>query len=143
MWEESTQHARSPTRTDPALLSSPISSLPADNISLQQQNMLRPRLRIPGIGRIAGGLSSTPAPLTVPFAQAAAQQSRSKHTVPPLNIDVENGIPGFLSPGSIEIAWTQYQTLMLEKLDQKTAGRFLQKIYSLISVGGLGRLVGR
>ncbi|KAM7208061.1 Manganese/iron superoxide dismutase [Naviculisporaceae sp. PSN 640] len=82
--------------------------------------MMRPRLRIAPLGRIAGGLTSTPAPMAVPFAQSL-QQSRPKHTVPPLKIDITDGINGFLSPGAAEMAWTQYQTLMLEKLDQKTA----------------------
>ncbi|KAK4216003.1 Manganese/iron superoxide dismutase [Rhypophila decipiens] len=87
--------------------------------------MLRPRLRIPRIGRIAGGLTSTPqlAPLSLPFAQSlqAVQQSRSKHSVPPLKFNTEDGIPGFLTGPSIEMAWTEYQTLMLDKLDQKIA----------------------
>jgi len=76
------------------------------------------------------GLTSTPqlAPLSLPFAQSLRAQSRSKHTVPPLTNDfVDEGIPGFLSPGAFEMAWTQYQTLMLEKLDQKTAGMLTWK----------------
>jgi hypothetical protein len=48
---------------------------------------------------------------------------RSLHNVPPLTHDFrESGIPEFLSPAGFDMAWTQYQSLMVEKLNVLTAG---------------------
>ncbi|KAK3941537.1 Manganese/iron superoxide dismutase [Diplogelasinospora grovesii] len=73
--------------------------------------MLRPRLRIPRIPQL--GLSR-------PAAQPLLLR-RSMHYLPPLD-EISNGVPGLLSPEGFDIAWTQYQTLMLEKLNALTAG---------------------
>lgn len=48
---------------------------------------------------------------------------RSLHHVPPLTHDFRNGITEFLSPEGFDIAWTQYQGLMVEKLNVLTAGK--------------------
>ena len=47
---------------------------------------------------------------------------RSLHNVPPLTHDFTNGVPGLLSPAGFDIAWTQYQSLMVEKLNNLTVG---------------------
>ncbi|KAF1815811.1 Fe superoxide dismutase [Eremomyces bilateralis CBS 781.70] len=67
--------------------------------------------------------------------QAAAQfkkitwtsptQARQLHHVPVLDHEAalrENGIPGLLSPGAFDMAWTEYQGSMIEKLSAITAG---------------------
>jgi superoxide dismutase len=52
---------------------------------------------------------------------------RSLHSVPPLVRDYrETGIPEFLSPEGFHIAWTEYQTLMVERLNALTSGRSIQ-----------------
>lgn len=48
------------------------------------------------------------------------------HHVPPLAHDFRNGVPGLLSPEGFDIAWTQYMTLMMEKLNALTAGMFVR-----------------
>ena len=49
---------------------------------------------------------------------------RSLHTVPVLPNwrDLSEGIPEFLSPAAVELAWTRYQALMVEKLNNLIAG---------------------
>ena len=48
---------------------------------------------------------------------------RSLHNVPRLSHDFANeGVPGFLGPAGFDIAWTQYQSLMVERLNRLTAG---------------------
>lgn len=47
---------------------------------------------------------------------------RSLHHVPLLTHDFSNGVPGLLSAPGFDIAWTQYQSLMVEKLNVLTAG---------------------
>lgn len=68
--------------------------------------MLRPRL--PRIGR------------------ALKTPHRSLHKVPLLTHDFSNGVPGLLSPAGFNIAWTQYQSLMVEKLNTLTDGKYAQ-----------------
>jgi Fe-Mn family superoxide dismutase len=46
---------------------------------------------------------------------------RSIHRVPPME-HLRNGIPGLLTPEGFRLAYTDYQTLMLEKLNALTAG---------------------
>jgi hypothetical protein len=49
---------------------------------------------------------------------------RSLHSVPPLVHDYrETGIPEFLSPEGFNIAWTQYQSLIVERLNALTSGK--------------------
>jgi hypothetical protein len=48
---------------------------------------------------------------------------RSIHRVPPLE-HFRNGIPGLLTPDGFQLAYTDYQSLMLEKLNALTAGMF-------------------
>ncbi|KAK5710168.1 hypothetical protein LTR17_019111 [Elasticomyces elasticus] len=53
------------------------------------------------------------------------QQRRSIHHVPPLTYDVtfqQDGIPNFISKYGYKIAWTEYQALMVQKLNELTAG---------------------
>lgn len=83
------------------------------------QIMLRPRLRIPSAARPRFG-----APVQSPLLPLA-YQTRSRHTLRPLHYEneaLQNGIPDFLSPTAFKIAWTQYQTHLLEKLNNLTAG---------------------
>ncbi|KAL2065044.1 hypothetical protein VTL71DRAFT_4184 [Oculimacula yallundae] len=47
---------------------------------------------------------------------------RSLVTVPEINPNFNNGVPGLLSPEGFNIAWTQYQSLMVEKLNRLVAG---------------------
>ncbi|KAI8962722.1 manganese and iron superoxide dismutase [Daldinia sp. FL1419] len=69
--------------------------------------MLRPRLRIPRANRLWRPTLS----------------SRSLHLVPNLpGVNVEEGIPGLLSDGGFDFAWTQYQQLVVERLNALTAG---------------------
>ncbi|KAH8815196.1 Manganese/iron superoxide dismutase [Xylogone sp. PMI_703] len=47
---------------------------------------------------------------------------RALHQVPPLTHDFRNGVPGLLSPAGFNMAWTQYQSLMVEKLNNLIVG---------------------
>ncbi|KAF8863397.1 manganese and iron superoxide dismutase [Acephala macrosclerotiorum] len=47
---------------------------------------------------------------------------RSIHNVPPLSHNFTEGVPGLLSPAGFDMAWTQYQSLMCQKLTDLTAG---------------------
>ncbi|KAK3337167.1 putative 37S ribosomal protein [Cercophora scortea] len=49
-------------------------------------------------------------------------QRRSNHTVNPLEHNFEKGIPGFLTANAFSIAWTEYQSLMIKKLNSLVAG---------------------
>jgi hypothetical protein len=69
---------------------------------LLNTTMLRPTL--PRIGRALGTFR------------------RSLHSVPPLTHNFQEGVPGLLSPNGFDMAWTQYQNLMVEKLNVLTAG---------------------
>ncbi|AEO53955.1 hypothetical protein MYCTH_2295915 [Thermothelomyces thermophilus ATCC 42464] len=80
--------------------------------------MLRPRLRIPLRPRVGTPATSTLLPL--------ACRARSIHAIAPLEYNLkneasQNGIADFLSPAAFNIAWTQYQTHLLEKLNALTA----------------------
>lgn len=64
------------------------------------------------------------------------QARRGLHHVPQLGYDEafrRNGVPGLLSPEGFELAWMQYQGLLVDKLNQMTAG-----MYSGASALGLG-----
>ncbi|KAK4553007.1 hypothetical protein LTR86_009931 [Recurvomyces mirabilis] len=53
------------------------------------------------------------------------QQQRRAHHVPPLTFDEtfrQDGIPGLLSDQGFRIAWTDYQALLVQKLNELTAG---------------------
>jgi Fe-Mn family superoxide dismutase len=50
------------------------------------------------------------------------QQRRTLFQVPSLGTDYTDGVPGLLSPAAFDMAWTQYQSLMVEKLNVLTAG---------------------
>lgn len=70
--------------------------------------MLRPAL--PRIGR------------SLRIGQSNRIFRRYLHSVPPLPFEFKDGVPGLLSPAGFDMAWTQYQTLMVEKLNTLTAG---------------------
>ncbi|KXX77481.1 Superoxide dismutase [Fe] [Madurella mycetomatis] len=76
--------------------------------------MFRPRLRIPRPPRLGVSVQSRLLPL--------ACQTRSQHTLRPLEYPTDQGIPGFLSAASLNISWTQYQTFLLQKLNALIAG---------------------
>lgn len=71
--------------------------------------MLRPRLRVP---RLAFGLGMRP----------MVNVRRSIHSVPELPHDYSQGVPNLMSSGGFSLAWTQYMTLMVEKLNALTVG---------------------
>ncbi|KAK1087204.1 hypothetical protein LTR33_001167 [Friedmanniomyces endolithicus] len=53
------------------------------------------------------------------------QQRRANHTIPPLEFDTTfaaAGVPGFIGKHGFRIAWTDYQGLLVEKLNELTAG---------------------
>jgi Fe-Mn family superoxide dismutase len=84
--------------------------------------MMRPRLRIPLRPRVTAPAQSTLLPL--------ACRSRSLHSLVPLEYNLkgeaaQNGIADFLSPAAFNIAWNQYQTHLLEKLNALTSGMSL------------------
>jgi superoxide dismutase len=42
--------------------------------------------------------------------------------MPPLPYDFRAGVPGFLSADGFQMAWTDYMTVMIDKLNGLTAG---------------------
>ena len=58
------------------------------------------------------------------IARALPSMRRSIHRLPPME-QFENGIPGLFTADGFRIAWTEYQGMMLEKLNALTAGKFL------------------
>lgn len=75
--------------------------------------MIRPRLRLPRLGASLGVQSAT---------NAAAR--RSYHNVPKLRHEFsETGVPNLMSPAGFSIAWSDYMTLVTEKLNALTAGK--------------------
>jgi Fe-Mn family superoxide dismutase len=85
--------------------------------------MLRPRLRIPLRPRACTPATTTLLPL--------ACRARAMHALAPLEYNLQNeasqnGIADFLSPAAFNIAWTQYQTHLLEKLNGMIAGTSLR-----------------
>ncbi|WEW59705.1 superoxide dismutase [Emydomyces testavorans] len=75
------------------------------------QRLLRPRLGLRAVSLTKARLSQT--------------HVRGLHSVPKLMYDDsfrENGISDLLSPEGFDMAWTQYQGLMVEKLNLMTAG---------------------
>lgn len=73
--------------------------------------MFRTRLRIPRQG-LSLGLRTT------------VNARRSLHQVPSLPHDYSQGIPNLMSPGGFAVAWTDYMSLMVEKLNALTTGKF-------------------
>uniref|UniRef100_L2FT36 Superoxide dismutase n=1 Tax=Colletotrichum fructicola (strain Nara gc5) TaxID=1213859 RepID=L2FT36_COLFN len=62
--------------------------------------------------------------LRIPRMSVAARvvrQQRSVHYVPQLRHDFNEGVPGLLSADGYDMAWTQYMTLMIDKLNALTA----------------------
>lgn len=51
-------------------------------------------------------------------------RSFSNHKMPGLRHDFTYGIDKFMGPGAFEISWTNYQKLMIEKLNQAIAGGY-------------------
>ena len=80
---------------------------------LHRQTMLRPALP-----RIGHSLRITNPP------RIFRRTLRTRH-VPILSHDFTNGVPGLLSPAGFDMAWTQYQELMVERLNVLTAGRLI------------------
>ncbi|OJJ46895.1 hypothetical protein ASPZODRAFT_65570 [Penicilliopsis zonata CBS 506.65] len=77
------------------------------------QRFLRPQSSL----RAVSALSKRPASALLP------SQTRGLHNVPKLTHDTqfkENGIPELLSPEAFDFAWTQYQTLLIDKLNLLT-----------------------
>ena len=56
---------------------------------------------------------------------AIRSQARGLHRIPQLQHDAyykENGVPEFMSPEAFDFSWTQYQTLLVDKLNLLTQG---------------------
>ncbi|KAB5580679.1 superoxide dismutase [Coniochaeta sp. 2T2.1] len=77
--------------------------------------MLRPRLRIPRLSQLVR-------PAVAASSSSAPSLRRSIHHIPPLSHDFKDGVPGLLSAGGFDMAWNQYMALMMEKLNNLTAG---------------------
>lgn len=91
--------------------------------------MLRPRLRIPRAPRF--GLQRTTSSPS-PFLRIARPQNASVHTLPPSVTypfkDTSPDSQPLLTPVGFDIAWTQYQTMLIHKLNQMTVGTSLALI---------------
>ncbi|KAM3512284.1 hypothetical protein MY11210_004068 [Beauveria gryllotalpidicola] len=85
--------------------------------------MFRPRLRTSGLA-LAQSLRPSTTSTTSRFAAPLA--ARSIHHVPNLTHDFSNGIPSLMSPGGFSIAWSEYMTFIVEKLNALTAGTELE-----------------
>ncbi|ROT36799.1 superoxide dismutase [Sodiomyces alkalinus F11] len=73
--------------------------------------MIRSRVRIPRLRVLAPQLAS---------------QQRSLHSVPKLDHDYSEGVPGLFSPDGFHMAWTQQMTYTLDKLNALVAGTDLE-----------------
>ncbi|KAG9244584.1 superoxide dismutase [Calycina marina] len=75
-----------------------------------------PRPRFARLGLSLGSIKPSIRPVRTPC--------RSLFTVPPIeNLEkMVNGIPEFLSPAAVDMAWTQYQGYMIERLNNLVAG---------------------
>ncbi|EMC91439.1 hypothetical protein BAUCODRAFT_127339 [Baudoinia panamericana UAMH 10762] len=65
----------------------------------------------------------------LPQRRSFQSTSRLTHSVPALPYDDTfklHGIPGLLSPQAFQIAWTNYQALLVSKLNELTAGESYQ-----------------
>lgn len=74
--------------------------------------MFRSALRIPRVR----------AATTAAAPSMAMRQQRSLHYMPRLDHDFSEGVPGLLSADGFDMAWNQYMSLMLEKLNALIAG---------------------
>lgn len=57
---------------------------------------------------------------------ALRSQARGLHRIPQLQNDTyykQNGVPEFMSPEAFDFSWTQYQTLLVDKLNLLTQGK--------------------
>lgn len=87
--------------------------------------MFRTRLRASGTAltqRLRPAVTSS-SRAAAPFVNAR----RQLHNVPTLQHDFSEGVPNLMSPGGFAIAWTDYMTLMVEKLNALTTGKFLPR----------------
>ncbi|KJZ73677.1 hypothetical protein HIM_07010 [Hirsutella minnesotensis 3608] len=73
--------------------------------------MFRTRLRIPR---------------RIPALRPAVPARRSLHQLPTLQHDFSEGIPDLMSPAGFSLAWNDYMSLMVEKLNALTAGTDLE-----------------
>ncbi|KAL7628627.1 hypothetical protein AAE478_000142 [Parahypoxylon ruwenzoriense] len=86
--------------------------------------MLRPRLRIPRPSRL----------------WRPAILSRSLHQVPILpHFNPEEGVPGLLSEGGFDLAWTQYMDLIIGKLNALTYGTDFEQAETLTIIKATAR----
>lgn len=87
--------------------------------------MFRTRLRASG-----GALTQSLRSAATSSSRAAAplvNARRQLHNVPTLQHDFSEGVPNLMSPGGFAIAWTDYMTLMVEKLNALTTGKILPR----------------
>ena len=71
--------------------------------------MFRSRLRLPRQALSTG-------------LRPAVNARRRIHHVPKLEHDFTDGVPNLMSPGGFAIAWTDYMSLTIDKLNALTAG---------------------
>ncbi|KAK2050145.1 superoxide dismutase [Colletotrichum somersetense] len=77
------------------------------------------RLRIPRVGATVAAAASAPARTST---MQQMMQRRSLHYVPQLAHDFRQGVPGLLSADGYDMAWNQYMTVILDKLNALVAG---------------------
>lgn len=98
--------------------------------------LARPALRAASV-QVRSACSHLPLPvaytetdrvaLQTPISSAIPRfQTRALHRIPQLQNEKyykENGIPEFMSPEGFDFAWTQYQNLLVDKLNLLTQGQ--------------------
>jgi Fe-Mn family superoxide dismutase len=85
--------------------------------------MFRTRLlRMPRQALGLGVRASVNSSINASFS-AGINARRSLHSVPTLPHDYSEGVPNLMSPGGFAIAWTDYMTLMVDKLNAMIAGK--------------------
>lgn len=87
-------------------------------------------LRIPRatsslLGRAVNAVATNQSAVAGAGAASIAAQRRWQHYLMPLRDNFEQeGIRNFLSPGSVNMAYTEYQTFILEKLNALVVGTY-------------------
>ncbi|KAL7950765.1 Fe superoxide dismutase [Trichoderma barbatum] len=63
---------------------------------------------------------------TTSFNTSFSNAKRSLHSVPALPHDYSEGVPNLMSPGGFALAWTDYMTVTVDKLNAMIAGTELE-----------------
>ncbi|KXT00976.1 hypothetical protein AC578_8193 [Pseudocercospora eumusae] len=81
--------------------------------------------------RILRPASALKPSLSIPRTQPQRQQQRYKHDVPLLGFEdvfQEKGVPGLFAPRGYEMAWTEYQAHIIQKLNDLVAGEPIENL---------------